>query len=97
MPRNAIYPRALQYLIAIDDYGTYTRAAEALHVSQPTLSQQIKQLEDSLNSILVDRTGRNVHLTDAGQIYARHARRALSEIEAGTRAIHDVDDLSRGY
>ena len=96
MPRNAIYPRALQYLIAIEDYGTYTRAAEALHVSQPTLSQQIKQLEESLSSTLVDRTGRNVHLTDAGQIYVRHARRALSEIEAGTRAIHDVHDLSRG-
>jgi len=96
MPRNAIYPRALQYLIAIDDYGTYTRAAEVLHVSQPTLSQQIKQLEDSLNSMLVDRSGRNVHLTDAGQLYVRHARRALSEIEAGTRAIHDVHDLSRG-
>ncbi len=96
MPRNAIYPRALQYLIAIEDYGTYTRAADALHVSQPTLSQQIKQLEDSLNTMLIDRSGRNIHLTDAGQIYIRHARRALNELVTGTRAIHDVHDLSRG-
>ena len=96
MPRNAIFPRALQYLIAIQDYGTYTRAAEALHVSQPTLSQQIKQLEESLNTILVDRSGRHIRLTDAGEIYLRHARRAWWELEAGTRAIHDVQDLSRG-
>lgn len=96
MPRNAIFPRALQYLIAIQDYGTYTRAAEALHVSQPTLSQQIKQLEESLKTMLVDRSGRHIRLTDAGEIYLRHARRAWWELEAGTRAIHDVQDLSRG-
>lgn len=96
MPRSAIFPRALQYLIAIQDYGTYTRAAEALHVSQPTLSQQIKQLEDSLKTTLVDRSGRHIRLTDAGEIYLRHARRAWWELEAGTRAIHDVQDLSRG-
>lgn len=96
MPRNAVFPRALQYLIAIQDYGTYTRAAEALHVSQPTLSQQIKQLEENLKTMLVDRSGRSIRLTDAGEIYLRHARRAWWELEAGTRAIHDVQDLSRG-
>ncbi len=96
MDRRVIFPRPLQYLLAIAEYGSYTRAAEALHVSQPTLSQQIKQLEESLQALLVDRTGRNVRLTDAGEIYLRHARRAWGELDAGTRAIHDVQDLTRG-
>ena len=96
MERRDIFPRSLQYLIAIAEYGSYTRAAEALYVSQPTLSQQIKQLEESLKSPLLDRSGRTVRLTDAGEIYLQHARRAWGELDAGTRAIHDVQNLSRG-
>ncbi len=96
MDRRDIFPRALQYLIAIAEQGSYTRAAETLHVSQPTLSQQIKQLEDYLQSPLLDRSGRTVQLTDAGKIYVRHARRAWGELNTGTRAIHDVKNLSRG-
>ena len=90
MERRDIFPRSLQYLIAIAEHGSYTRAAEALYVSQPTLSQQIKNLEDSLQTPLLDRSGRNVRLTDAGEIYLSHARRAWGELDAGTRAIHDV-------
>jgi len=96
MERRDIFPRSLQYLIAIAEYGSYTRAAEALYVSQPTLSQQIKQLEETLKSPLLDRSGRTVRLTDAGEIYLQHARRAWGELDAGTRAIHDVLNLSRG-
>ena len=96
MDSRHIFPRALQYLIAIAEHGSYTRAAEVLHVSQPTLSQQIKQLEESLQSSLLDRSGRTVRLTDAGEIYIHHARRAWGELDAGTRAIHEVQNLSRG-
>lgn len=96
MQQRDIFPRSLQYLLAIAEYGSYTRAAEALHVSQPTLSQQIKQLEESLQSPLLDRSGRNVQLTNAGEIYLRHARRAWGELDGGARAIHDVQNLSRG-
>src|SRR3989344_1597544 len=96
MDRNVIFPRSLRYLLAVAEYGSFTRAAEALHVSQPTLSQQIKHLEESLSVQLLDRSGRTVRLTDTGEIYLRHARRALGELDAGTRAINDVQDLSRG-
>ncbi|MET4145557.1 transcriptional regulator CynR [Arthrobacter sp. UYCo732] len=88
--------RHLRYLTAVAEHQNFTRAAEALHVSQPTLSQQIKQLEISLHVQLLDRSGRTVRLTDAGETYLRYARRALRELDAGTRAIHDVQDLSRG-
>jgi len=96
MYRKAIFPRTVQYLLAIAEHGSYTRAAEMLHVSQPTLSQQIKQLEETLHSLLIDRSGRNVRLTDAGEVFLHYARRAWGEMDAGTRAIHDVQNLSRG-
>ncbi|MFA7945096.1 transcriptional regulator CynR [Pseudomonas brenneri] len=88
--------RHIRYLLAVADHRNFTRAAEALHVSQPTLSQQIKQLEETLGAPLLDRSGRTVSLTDAGQAYVRFARLALQDLQAGTRAMHDVQNLSRG-
>lgn len=88
--------RHLRYLLAVADNGGFTRAAEALHVSQPTLSQQIRQLEESLGVVLFDRTARTVKPTDAGEAYIECARRVLVELAAGKRALHDVKDLSRG-
>ena len=96
MNRKIVFPRSLQYLIAIADCGSYTQAAATLYVSQPSLSQQIKQLEDSLQTTLLDRSGRTVKLTEAGKIYIEYARRSLNEIGAGTRAIGNVEDLSGG-
>jgi LysR family transcriptional regulator, cyn operon transcriptional activator len=89
--------RHLRYLQAVADHANFTRAAQDLHVSQPTLSQQIQQLERSIGAQLLDRSGRSVRLTDAGQAYLAHARRALRELAAGERAVHDVTDLSRGH
>ncbi|BBX13057.1 MULTISPECIES: transcriptional regulator CynR [Mycobacteriaceae] len=89
--------RHLKYLLAVADHQNFTRAAEALHVSQPTLSQQIKQLEHSLGVELFDRSGRTVRLTDAGAAYVHHARLAMRDLQAGERAVHDVRDLSRGH
>lgn len=88
--------RHITYFLAVAEHSSFTRAAHALHVSQPALSQQIKQLEDMLGSQLFDRTGRMTRLTDAGEVYFRYARRALQDLEEGKRAIHDVSDLSRG-
>ena len=88
--------RHLRYLLAVADNGGFTRAAEVLHVSQPTLSQQIRQLEEMLGVVLFDRTSRTVTPTDAGQAYIECARRVFVELEAGKRALHDVKDLSRG-
>ncbi|MGW1177149.1 transcriptional regulator CynR [Kitasatospora sp. NPDC002543] len=89
--------RHLRYLLAVAEHGNFTRAAEELHISQPTLSQQVKQLEKTLGVQLLDRTGRTVRLTDAGTVYTEHARRALRDLAAAERAVHDVQDLSRGH
>ncbi|WP_190316750.1 LysR family transcriptional regulator, partial [Pseudomonas amygdali] len=93
---DAVLLRHIRYLLVVADHGNFTRAAEALHVSQPALSQQIRQLESSLGVQLFDRTRRSVVPTDAGRVYLDHARRCLLELEAGKRALNDVSDLSRG-
>lgn len=89
--------RHLRYLIAVAEHGGFSRAAEELHVSQPTLSQQVRQLERMVGADLLDRSGRTVRLTDAGAAYLEHARRAVREVDAAERAVHDVADLSRGH
>jgi LysR family cyn operon transcriptional activator len=88
--------RPVRYLKAVADHGSFTRAATTLHVSQPALSQQIRELEERMGVQLLDRTGRTVRPTDAGEAYLRHVRRALDELEVGGRAIRDVQDLSSG-
>lgn len=88
--------RHIRYFLAVTEHRNFTRAAEALHVSQPTLSQQIRQLEDAVGAQLLDRTGRTIRLTDAGKAYALYARRALQDLDAGRRAIHDAKELTRG-
>jgi LysR family cyn operon transcriptional activator len=93
---NTMTLRAIRYFVAVAEHRSFTRAAELLFISQPSLSQQIKLLEESLRVQLLDRSGRNVRLTDAGEIYLRHARRILRELDAAKLAINDVQDLNRG-
>jgi LysR family cyn operon transcriptional activator len=88
--------RHLRYLLAVVEQGGFTRAAEALHVSQPTLSQQVRQLEERLGYNLLDRTGRTVRATDEGEVYLRHVRRAFAELAAAEQAVADVRGLERG-
>ncbi|PRD15492.1 transcriptional regulator CynR [Pantoea coffeiphila] len=88
--------RHINYFLAVAEHQSFTRAAQALHVSQPALSQQIRQLEAHLGAALFDRSGRSIRLTDAGVVYLDYARRTLQGLEEGKRAIHDVADLRRG-
>lgn len=97
MHSRIMFPRSIRYLLAVAEHKSFTRAADALCVSQPTLSQQIKHLEEALGIQLLDRSARVVQLTDAGQVYLHHARRALEELDAGKRAVSEVADLSRGF
>ena len=88
--------RRIRYFLAVAEHLSFTKAAAALHVSQPALSQLVRQLEESLGARLFDRTGRVTRLTDAGDAYLQYVRRASQELQEATRAIHDVSDLSRG-
>lgn len=73
--------RDLRYLVALAEHRHFGRAAEASFVSQPTLSTQIKKLEDELGVALVERTPRKVLLTEVGEEIARRAREVLNEVE----------------
>jgi LysR family hydrogen peroxide-inducible transcriptional activator len=73
--------RDLSYLVALAEYRHFGRAAEASFVSQPTLSTQIRKLEDELGVALVERTPRKVLLTETGREIARRARAVLSQVD----------------
>ena len=73
--------RDLRYLIALADHRHFGRAADACHVSQPTLSTQVRKLEDELGVALVERAPRQVMLTPAGKDIVERARRVLAEVE----------------
>ncbi|GIX40091.1 MAG: LysR family transcriptional regulator [Silanimonas sp.] len=73
--------RDLRYLLALAELRHFGRAAEACHVSQPTLSTQIRKLEEELGVTLVERAPRKVMLTEAGAEIAQRARRVMAEIE----------------
>ncbi len=70
----------LRYFCAIVKYGTFTRAANEEHVSQPSLSQQILKLEDELGGKLFDRLPRSARLTALGEIFLPRALAVLQEI-----------------
>jgi LysR family transcriptional regulator, hydrogen peroxide-inducible genes activator len=72
----------LRYFCAVAETGSFSRAAEQSHVSQPSLSQQILKLEDELGTRLFDRLGRSVRLTELGKTFLPRAHAVLRELEA---------------
>lgn len=80
--------RQLRYFAALAEHGHFGRAAEACAISQPALSQQIKELEQVLGAPLVERSARRVRLTRLGAEFAQRSRAIL-------RSVDDLDDLAR--
>ena len=74
--------RDLRYLVAVADHRHFGRAAAACHVSQPTLSIQLKKLEDRLGLSLIERTSRSVTLTEIGIDIVARARLVLEHADA---------------
>src|SRR5271156_3471814 len=72
----------LRYFCAIAETASFSRAAEQSHISQPSLSQQIRKLEDELGVRLFDRLGRSVRLTELGHAFLPRARTVLRELES---------------
>lgn len=88
--------RHIRYFLAVADALHFTKAADRMHVSQPALSAQIKQLEQEVGVPLFDRSGRSVQLTRAGTIFREHARNVLRELELAQSAIAEAEGLQRG-
>jgi DNA-binding transcriptional LysR family regulator len=86
----------LRYFTAVAETLHFTRAAERVHVSQPSLSQQIRALEQELGADLFRRARGNIALTDAGQALLPLARRILADTETARREVQEVARLRRG-
>ena len=88
--------RQLQFLAALGDKGSFSRAAEVCHVTQPTLSAAIKELEDLLGVQLVEREARGARLTQAGESAVRRARVILAEAKELVFSVSHAGGLLEG-
>ncbi|MBX9390750.1 LysR family transcriptional regulator [Streptomonospora nanhaiensis] len=88
--------RQLEYFLAIVDHGGFNRAAERLHVAQPSLSQAIQRLERELGVPLFHRTGRRVRPTAAGRAMVEPARQVLRGLDATRASVESVKGLLSG-
>ncbi|MEU4711278.1 LysR family transcriptional regulator [Nocardia salmonicida] len=88
--------RQLRYFVTVVDEGGFTRAAERLHLTQPGLSTQIRQLERELGQRLLDRGARTVTLTDVGAAVLEHARAALAAVDRIGDTVGEFTVLLRG-
>ena len=88
--------RHLRYFVAVAEAGSLTVAAEqSLHTSQPSLSRQIRDLEDEVGARLLTRRARGIELTPAGRAFLDHARLVLSQVEAATETARRVAHPTR--
>ena len=86
----------LKYFVEVVRQESFTRAAAQLFVTQPMLTRSIKQLEESLNVLLIERTSKSFHLTDAGRILYERAQEFLMQYEAIFQTMADVRSVKTG-
>src|SRR5579859_7081732 len=87
--------RHLRYLVAVADAGTFTHAAERMFITQPTLSQQIRRLEELVGTPLLHRRRDGVQLTEAGSVLLEESRTVLSLLEHGVTKSRQAAGLGR--
>lgn len=88
--------RQLQVFASVARHASYTRAAEELHLTQPAVFAQVKQLEEALGTALIERIGKRLHLTEAGRAVEATARETLEGIERLEMQLADLQGLRRG-
>lgn len=88
--------RDLQVFISVAKHLNYTRAGEEVHLSQPSVSVRIKQLESELGVKLFEQLGKKVALTEAGQLLVTYANRVIRAVEDARHAIEELQGLDRG-
>ena len=86
----------LRMLKAVASEKSFTKAAKILYVSQPSLSKQIKILENRLGIILLNRENSTISLTEGGRVFLQYSERILALCEESCRALNDVKNGDRG-
>jgi DNA-binding transcriptional LysR family regulator len=87
--------RHLRYFVALADAGTFTHAAERIFIAQPTLSQQIRRLEEIVGTPLLRRGREGIQLTEAGRVLLEESRAVLSRIDQGVNRARQAAGLGR--
>ena len=95
MTSQGVELRHLRYFVAVADAGTFTHAAERMFIAQPTLSQQIRRLEEMVGTPLLQRRREGVRLTEAGTVLLEESRTVLSMIEHGVSRTRQAAGLGR--
>src|SRR5512142_2451127 len=88
--------RHLRYFVAVAEAENVSRAALKLHVSQPALSRQVRDLEDELGFALLERTAKSVRLTEAGRAFLVEARAVLHRVQDAVMTTRAVATGERG-
>ena len=86
----------LQYFLAAVEHGSFSAAAAALYLAQPSLSEQVRRLEGELGVRLFTRVGRGLALTEAGRALRPHAERVLAAVEQAAESVAEVRELQGG-
>ncbi|WP_410770536.1 cidABC operon transcriptional activator CidR [Fontibacillus sp. BL9] len=89
--------RQMQYLIEVARLKSFTKAADALFITQPTISKTIKGMEEELGVVLFDRVGKKVELTDAGQLIVSQAQQIVTSFHNLTAELDDLRNLKKGH
>lgn len=88
--------RQLEYFEKVSKYKNFTKAAEALHVSQPSVTNSIRKLEEELGVVLLDRNKKRVSLTEEGKVFLKRVEKILFEVEDTLLEIQDLKCLNQG-
>ncbi len=93
---RAMTLRQLRTFKAVADLSSFSLAAQQLRLSQPSVSYQVKELEEALGVPLLDRLGKRVQLTEAGTILYGYARRTLDVLDEAALALEEMRGIKRG-
>ncbi len=88
--------RQLKYFVQVAESLNFTEASKKLFVTQSTISQQINQLEEDLNTLLFDRSEKKIALTEAGQLFLPNAKQILKDAEDGKQRLLDLQKIRTG-
>ncbi len=87
----------MQVLIEVARQRSFTKAAEVMYITQPTISKTIKAMEEELGVVLFDRVGKKIELTDAGRIIATQAQQIVTSFQNLTAELDDLRNLKKGH
>lgn len=87
--------RQLNYFLEVAKLRSFTKASQSLHISQPTLSKMVKNLEEELEVELIDRSARQIDLTDAGEVVYAQGQKVMASIDELSTYLYDVMNLKK--